>query len=203
MFIAILGSTCEDPGQLTIIEGRVRDIQNDTLAKGASIMLWGKYSNVDLEYYVESDAMGNFILSFFNEGEYWLHKEHYAVRVISDFKFQCGDSVAINIGTRNWVDLKTIPKPRLLKLDFVKQLPLENADSVNVEMEYFNECHNSADYFYSQGINLHTDSTFYIGSEPNTILKPQLSFYENGDLIRTKGLSVEIDTAMVTLEIQY
>lgn len=180
MIISGCGS-CEDPGQLTIVEGVVTSSANGVVAANMPIVLWetiddGLFSSnhTHESFIVFTDSSGFYSMTFFNESD-----SFFDVQTHSGEDFHCSEIQRIDIGTRNKVDFAVSPHQDILELHFLNEFL---TDSTFVSLRYPNDCRGGSFQLEShpnvEKINLEADSIFTLGVQPNSNIEISLAFDE-------------------------
>lgn len=209
LFLFLTGcDSCEDRGQITVVEGRVTDAATGNPAVGASVALWIGTEDADnfnggpLQFSTEkiTDSTGFYSLTFFNG-----RSNRHSMQVLANEHFSCSQLQVVEIGERNEIDFAVTSQDTLLELAFVQTDFENNPDSVAVSIHFETACVVSRFELnnYVLSTNLGGENTLQIFSQPNVQVRLDFIYFENGVTIKSEDISVPIGASLEILEIEY
>lgn len=207
-FVVAAWSSCEDQGQITVVEGRVTNLTTGSPATGASVVLWIGTDN-DFTFGSSSrifstkkttDSTGNYSLTFFNN-----RSNNHFMQVVPNAFFDCSLDSEIKIGERNMLNFSVLPQDTLLELHFIQTDFDENPDSVAVSVNFDSTCGSTpfGTNNYVLSTNLNVDSTLQVFTQPSVSANLDLEYFEEGILLKTDRISLMTGTELSVVEVEY
>jgi len=203
-------SSCEDRGQITVVEGRVTDVATGNPAVGASVVLWHGFTEdfgfgdgIDGRAFSAekiTDSTGFYSITFFNSTS-----EFYRIQVTPTADFDCSEMQEVEIGERNELDFTVLPQDTLLELQFT-QIDFENnPDSVAVSIHFETACVISTFELnnYVLSTNLGIDNTLQVFTQSGVQVRLDFQYFEENILVKNEALIVSVGTALEVLEVEY